>query len=283
MTNEQLGALLGAFADYYWSVPVEYVADKIFAWHPEITKQQFNGVLKKANKELSWHHFCVLLDGLEAPEITVEHLVAVDPEDFDRFLAARIEGPYCGCDEETLLRMKEGLFDFDIPEVNALKDFGWNELGLNDEWISQLLDDCQLCQAEALCDGSSWVQGVLQMENFGKIHFQTVEQVKRFRDLGNKLYLAIPNPVLKGWRPADLEKPPLPLDDIPEKDEDIPDSRPIMQQFRQTLGLPENPEELWTKDSAIEKPKRKVGRNDPCPCGSGKKYKKCCGKKANES
>jgi uncharacterized protein len=22
---------------------------------------------------------------------------------------------------------------------------------------------------------------------------------------------------------------------------------------------------------------KKVGRNDPCPCGSGKKYKKCCG------
>jgi preprotein translocase subunit SecA len=24
----------------------------------------------------------------------------------------------------------------------------------------------------------------------------------------------------------------------------------------------------------------KVGRNDPCPCGSGKKYKKCCGRRA---
>ena len=23
---------------------------------------------------------------------------------------------------------------------------------------------------------------------------------------------------------------------------------------------------------------KKVGRNDPCPCGSGKKYKQCCGK-----
>ena len=22
---------------------------------------------------------------------------------------------------------------------------------------------------------------------------------------------------------------------------------------------------------------KKVGRNEPCPCGSGKKYKKCCG------
>jgi hypothetical protein len=25
----------------------------------------------------------------------------------------------------------------------------------------------------------------------------------------------------------------------------------------------------------------KVGRNDPCPCGSGKKYKKCCGKQTS--
>ena len=25
---------------------------------------------------------------------------------------------------------------------------------------------------------------------------------------------------------------------------------------------------------------RKVGRNEPCPCGSGKKYKNCCGKNA---
>jgi uncharacterized protein YecA (UPF0149 family) len=24
----------------------------------------------------------------------------------------------------------------------------------------------------------------------------------------------------------------------------------------------------------------RLGRNDPCPCGSGKKYKNCCGKNA---
>jgi len=28
--------------------------------------------------------------------------------------------------------------------------------------------------------------------------------------------------------------------------------------------------------SSIQKNVSKVGRNDPCPCGSGKKYKKCC-------
>jgi len=29
--------------------------------------------------------------------------------------------------------------------------------------------------------------------------------------------------------------------------------------------------------AAPVKPKKKVGRNEPCPCGSGAKYKRCCG------
>ena len=32
-----------------------------------------------------------------------------------------------------------------------------------------------------------------------------------------------------------------------------------------------------TKKPVVLKASEKVGRNDPCPCGSGKKYKKCCG------
>lgn len=32
------------------------------------------------------------------------------------------------------------------------------------------------------------------------------------------------------------------------------------------------------KDSKTVRNEDKIGRNDPCPCGSGKKYKKCCGK-----
>jgi preprotein translocase subunit SecA len=32
--------------------------------------------------------------------------------------------------------------------------------------------------------------------------------------------------------------------------------------------------------SAPKRPNANVGRNDPCPCGSGKKYKQCCGRMA---
>ena len=30
--------------------------------------------------------------------------------------------------------------------------------------------------------------------------------------------------------------------------------------------------------ATIKRQGKKVGRNDPCPCGSGKKYKNCCGR-----
>ncbi len=31
------------------------------------------------------------------------------------------------------------------------------------------------------------------------------------------------------------------------------------------------------KAATVTRSTKKIGRNDPCPCGSGKKYKKCCG------
>ena len=46
----------------------------------------------------------------------------------------------------------------------------------------------------------------------------------------------------------------------------------------------EPPKQMFTNkdDSAVKQPKKradeKIGRNDPCPCGSGKKYKQCCGR-----
>ena len=54
--------------------------------------------------------------------------------------------------------------------------------------------------------------------------------------------------------------------------------------WKYTIGLePDKPEDItdleillnWPEPQEAEK---KVGRNEPCPCGSGKKYKQCHGK-----
>ncbi len=48
------------------------------------------------------------------------------------------------------------------------------------------------------------------------------------------------------------------------------------EQRRQKISLNRTAAEDQTK-APVTRDEEKVGRNDPCPCGSGKKYKKCCG------
>ena len=58
----------------------------------------------------------------------------------------------------------------------------------------------------------------------------------------------------------------------------------LKAEIRQNIERKPQEKKLLTNDTE-EKPvkkkpikKQKIGRNDPCPCGSGKKYKQCCGK-----
>ena len=50
--------------------------------------------------------------------------------------------------------------------------------------------------------------------------------------------------------------------------------------------MPEEEQPMFYNQSSdpqaktVKRKDKKVGRNDPCPCGSGKKYKKCCGRNA---
>jgi preprotein translocase subunit SecA len=46
------------------------------------------------------------------------------------------------------------------------------------------------------------------------------------------------------------------------------------QQMPEEANVPERE----SKQETVRRATPKVGRNDPCPCGSGKKYKHCCGK-----
>jgi len=60
--------------------------------------------------------------------------------------------------------------------------------------------------------------------------------------------------------------------------EAIPEEKREME-----IGTDENPTPLIPflpdlNTNTTYKAEKKPGRNDPCPCGSGKKYKKCCGK-----
>ncbi len=54
--------------------------------------------------------------------------------------------------------------------------------------------------------------------------------------------------------------------------EDAPAASEIAQQQRQAMDAMESGQKM----EPIRNRQQRVGRNDPCPCGSGKKYKQCC-------
>lgn len=69
--------------------------------------------------------------------------------------------------------------------------------------------------------------------------------------------------------------------------EDYQARHPISERARKEIETIEekqkSPLDLWGEDSSpYVREEPKIGRNDPCPCGSGKKYKKCCMRKDQE-
>ncbi|MDY4162157.1 MAG: UPF0149 family protein [Sutterella sp.] len=80
----------------------------------------------------------------------------------------------------------------------------------------------------------------------------------------------------------------------PESFDDKEEAEAFIGSYRDGEGIPDNLEDalydmvkavfdlkqLIDPNKPVVRETPRVGRNDPCPCGSGKKYKQCCGKKA---
>ena len=56
------------------------------------------------------------------------------------------------------------------------------------------------------------------------------------------------------------------------------EARKVAEQLETQRKIEEAVRQFNLSDSDEEQGSKKISRNDPCPCGSGKKYKQCCGK-----
>lgn len=78
------------------------------------------------------------------------------------------------------------------------------------------------------------------------IDMNSVSDPKQLQSL-NEQWMATPRPAFEGKTPAEVSQ-----------------ENPSLYSFK--------------KVETYRRPEPRIGRNDPCPCGSGKKYKKCCGR-----
>lgn len=139
--------------------------------------------------------------------------------------------------------------------VNVAREVAATELGpLIENWFADGLLD------PMVTDSLEWIQTGLK-EPFAAHQERMVA--------GDKGYVRNVQSVM-GW----MWRPEPPADFHPYDD---PQDHPFdaIQSRLQNDGFPAHPE--WTPPVTFVREEPKVGRNDPCPCGSGKKFKKCCG------
>jgi preprotein translocase subunit SecA len=61
------------------------------------------------------------------------------------------------------------------------------------------------------------------------------------------------------------------------REEDVERLEQKQQQRQAKVTMTHGSEPAAAVAESVKRDQPKVGRNDPCVCGSGKKYKKCCG------
>lgn len=165
------------------------------------------------------------------------------------------------------------------------------------QYLLLVLDDKNQKYAPILREmenqGSDWAKGFLHQNSMDDMYWDDlfhVEEEKVNGQSSDDLYSGIME--LAWGVEVDYDKPINELDiDISAKrrEEIIQNIVPAVELYHQLAGAAyerykmsvqelEEKERLEEQESSEkEKAKRKLGRNDPCPCGSGKKYKRCCG------
>ena len=107
------------------------------------------------------------------------------------------------------------------------------------------------------CLAQDGIKGVVDMVA-EELEFPSLDALNKFIGLVNDFSNHIPHWSLKGWSPSEVYE-----------NFDRPSLNPLPS------SITNSPMDAMLKFSENI---RKVGRNDPCPCGSGKKYKDCHGK-----
>jgi uncharacterized protein len=198
-------------------------------------------------------------------------------EQLDGFFAALIAGPETVMPSEYYREVFGGdmadACDFrslgEANEILGLMMRHWNGIAgtlfNGDIYVPLLLED-----ADGVAQGNDWARGF--MRGMGMRHDGWAELVNDEEHGG----CLIPMMMLYHEHDEDPEMRPKPIS--PEKREEVivHMAAGLVSAYRYFREHPP----VQTGTTLTPEPRRnaaKVGRNEPCPCGSGKKYKRCCG------
>lgn len=216
-----------------------------------------------------------------------------DDEAFDETMQGQSGKPLYVPEKKRLLLYNDRSYCDEIPEVTALRTFLREQLGLSEIREQRIFEDILNSCRYGIDDTLGSVLDML--EKYG-IAFETETDMRKFGDLFEKFHNTTrmqlnrghtPNEMFKMYREKGQTTESVSLG--PNIRRMIAEGRIDPQEIRREILTTDLPSEglrigLLKELAQIEAEfgknaaPKKVGRNDPCPCGSGKKYKKCCGR-----
>jgi uncharacterized protein len=202
------------------------------------------------------------IDGL----VTAAVIAPEDPEDWLDHIW--VEG---GLSKLTVARAREltSLVEDQYAQVT-------NQLFYDEATYSPFLDD----QSNELAAASEWAAGF----RFG-IRLLPEPWQPLIEDEGTRTLLCAIFCLERDESLSDAERAEAPFSDIPPamRDDLRRRARPMLAEILPVLNAASLELDTAWSDIDLDAPEEpyvratpKVGRNEPCPCGSGKKYKKCC-------
>ena len=302
-TSRLLRKYFNAMANLYGIIPLRKAKEIIFSLSPRlVTEDAFFAFAEIARHECEGYYIMRVDELYEKvsptesldPEIIDIDLLTNPSDDEDLFAETRAsqwDKPYYVPDKSHLLAYADPYYCEDRPEKAALLSFMQKRFGLNDnkaETVLMFLSRNSRSIAGKLEDALSYFEEV-------GIDFQSDQDFDLFLDLYKDFRNTTRMACNRGYTPSEMMQliPPeerfKSLSLGPNIRKSLQNGEWNLEEFRKRVLTTEMPSESMRMDvlrqlaeikASMPQPEeqKKVGRNDPCPCGSGKKYKHCCGK-----
>jgi preprotein translocase subunit SecA len=241
-----------------------YTQDEFLAGRPaEITEQLFDGVMdhyRQKNVALAAKAFPVIKDVYENQGATYENIVTPITDGIKTLQAvANLKRCYETSGRELVLTFEKGA-------ILAMIDDAWKE-------HLREMDDLKTSVQNAVYE---------QKDPLLIYKFESFDLFKRMVDETNREIVSF---LFKANLPGSdgqqqiqeaRQRPAQPKPKLQTTREEVGGGpEPTHQAPRQPGGMPQQPPQPVQQ---VVRQDPKIGRNDPCPCGSGKKYKNCHGK-----
>lgn len=296
-TSRLLRKYFNAMANLYGIIPLKKAYEIISEQNPTlVTEPEFLAFAEIARHECE-DYYILGAEDLYADRAPVEPmrreiidilLVADDMGQYAQTKEIQRGKPYYIPPKKELLLYDDALYCEETPVVTALKQFLVTGLHPNADKAEEVF---QGLLYNARCVGAGFQDLMRHLEKLG-IGFRSARDVQKFAELYQEFHNDTRMQCNRGYTPNETAAMQ-PLEQrIPRSMTFGPNLRGALAsgamnaaELREgmlAMNLPN--EELRTSilgeiaAAAGPEKAKKVGRNDPCPCGSGKKFKKCCGR-----